>query len=213
MRLLAWALLKPVVEQDFTFPQLHEAWATINLETRKEMIHQALQLLEAGHPMVSRSVLRDDKAYLAAQWLSRAACLTENELKYLGVPEPLTHSEMAVVIQLFGKLASHSGSPAVLILDQLDLVTTQPQFDEMQRRLFALIDQSENWVVLTGLVVEHFAVWDASLTQALRGVWAFRIRMAWRKNGRTAPSGRGSCKGANSCIQRHRPWRTHARSY
>jgi len=176
LRLLAYALLKPVVEQDFTFPQLHEAWAGISLETRKEMIHQAVQLLEADHPMVPRSVLRcllnvlrDDKEHLAAQWLSGAAYLTENELKYLGVPEPLARSEMAVVIQLFGKLASQAGSPVVLVLDQLDLVVTQPQFDEMQRLLFALIDQSENWLVLIGLVAERFAAWDASLTQALRG--------------------------------------------
>ncbi|MCB1275669.1 hypothetical protein [Prosthecobacter sp.] len=176
LRLLAYALLKPVVEQDFTFPQLHEAWAEIGLETRKEMIHQAVQLLEADHPMVPRSVLRcllnilrEDKEHLAAQWLSGAAYLTENELKYLGVPEPLSRSEMAVVIQLFGKLAAQAGSPVVLVLDQLDLITMAPQFDEMQRLLFSLIDQSENWVVLIGLVAERFAAWDASLSQALRG--------------------------------------------
>lgn len=176
LRLLAYALLKPVVEQDFTFPQLHEAWAEIDLETRKEMIHQAVQLLEAEHPMVPRSVLRcllnvlrDDKEHLAAQWLSGAAYLTETELKFLGVAEPLARSEMGVVIQLFGKLAAQAGAPVVLVLDQLDLVVTQPQLDEMQRLLFALIDQSENWVVLIGLVVERFTAWDAALSQALRG--------------------------------------------
>lgn len=176
LRLLAYALLKPVVEQEFTLPQLHEAWAGISLETRKEMIHQAVQLLEAEHPMVPRSVLRcllsvlrDDKEHIAAQWLSGAAYLTENELKFLGVPEPLSRAEMGGVIQLFGKLASQVGSPVVLVLDQLDLVVTQPQFDEMQRLLFALIDQSENWVVLIGLVVERFTAWDAALSQALRG--------------------------------------------
>ncbi|WP_395740448.1 hypothetical protein [Prosthecobacter sp.] len=176
MRLLAYALLKPVVEEDHTYLQLHEAWARIDIETRKEMIHQAVQLLEADHPMVPRSVLRcllnvlrDDKEHLAAQWLSGAAYLTEGELKYLGVAEPLARSEMGVVIQLFGKLAAQIGSPVVLVLDQLDLIVTQPQFDEMQRLLFALIDQSENWVVLIGLVVERFAAWDGALSQALRG--------------------------------------------
>jgi hypothetical protein len=176
LRLLAYALLKPVVEQQFTFPELHEAWAEIELETRKEMIHQAVQLLEAEHPMVPRSVLRcllnilrEDKEHLAAQWLSGAAYLTENELKYLGVPEPLQRGEMGVVIQLFGKLAAQAGAPVVLVLDQLDLIITQPQFDEMQRLLFSLIDQSENWVVLIGLVAERFAMWDAALSQALRG--------------------------------------------
>lgn len=176
LRLLAYALLKPVVEQEFTFPQLHEAWAEISLETRKEMIHQAVQLLEAEHPMVPRSVLRcllnilrDDKEHLAAQWLSGAAYLTEAELKYLGVVEPLARAEMGIVIQLFGKLASQAGAPVVLVLDQLDLIITQPQLDEMQRLLFALIDQSQNWVVLIGLVAERYAAWDAALTQALRG--------------------------------------------
>jgi len=176
LRLLAYALLKPVVEQDVTLPELHEAWADIGIETRKELIHQAVQLLEAEHPMVPRSVLRcllnvlrDDKEHLAAQWLSGAAYLTENELKYLNVPEPLARADMGVVIQLFGKLAAQAGSPAVLVLDQLDLIITQPQFDEMQRLLFSLIDQSENWVVLIGLVAERFAAWDAALTQALRG--------------------------------------------
>jgi hypothetical protein len=176
LRLLAYALLKPVVEQQLTFPELHEAWAEIPLETRKEMIHQAVQLLEAEHPMVPRSVLRcllnilrEDKEHLAAQWLSGAAYLTENELKYLGVPEPLQRGEMGVVIQLFGKLAAQAGAPVVLVLDQLDLIITQPQFDEMQRLLFSLIDQSENWVVLIGLVAERFAMWDAALSQALRG--------------------------------------------
>ena len=176
LRLLAYALLKPVVEQEMSLSGLHEAWADISLESQKELIHQAVQLLEAEHPMVPRSVLRcllnvlrEDKQHLAAQWLSGAAYLTENELKFLGVSDPLARAEVGLVIQLFGKLAAQAGAPAVLVLDQLDLISTQPQFDEMQRLLFALIDQSENWVVLIGLVAERFAMWDAALSQALRG--------------------------------------------
>ncbi|MEZ5386857.1 MAG: hypothetical protein R3F13_15205 [Prosthecobacter sp.] len=176
LRLLAYALLKPVVEQEMSLAGLHEAWAGISLESQKELIHQAVQLLEAEHPMVPRSVLRcllnvlrADKQHLAAQWLSGAAYLTDNELKFLGVTDPLARGEVGLVIQLFGKLAAQAGCPAVLVLDQLDLISTQPQFDEMQRLLFSLIDQSENWVVLIGLVAERFAMWDAALSQALRG--------------------------------------------
>jgi hypothetical protein len=176
LRLLAYALLKPVVEQDLTLPELHEAWAKIPLETRKEMIHEAVQLLEADHPAVPRSVLRcllnilrEDKEHLAAQWLSGAAYLTEHDLQYLGVPQPLQRAEMGVVIQLFGRLAAQAGAPVVLVLDQLDLLVTQPQFDEMQRLLFELIDQSENWLILIGMVAERFSMWDAALSQALRG--------------------------------------------
>lgn len=176
LRLMAYALLKPVVEQEMSLAGLHEAWAGISLESQKELIHQAVQLLEAEHPMVPRSVLRcllnvlrEDKQHLAAQWLSGAAYLTDNELKFLGVSEPLARGEVGLVIQLFGKLAAQAGSPAVLVLDQLDLISSPPQFDEMQRLLFSLIDQSENWVVLIGLVAERFAMWDAALSQALRG--------------------------------------------
>lgn len=176
LRLLAYALLKPVIEQPFTFPELHAEWAKIGMETRKELIHEAVQLLENDHPMVPRSVLRcllnvlrEDKEHLAAQWLAGAAYLTENELKYLGVQDALPRSEMSLVIQLFGRLAAQAGAPMVLVLDQLDLIVTQQQFDEMQRLLFSLIDQSENWVVLIGLVAERYVMWDSALTQALRG--------------------------------------------
>lgn len=176
LRLLAYALLKPVIEQPLTFSELHGEWARIGLETQKELIHGAVQLLETDHPMVPRSVLRcllnvlrEDKEHLAAQWLAGAAYLTESELKYLGVAEALPRGDMGVVIQLFGKLATQAGAPVVLVLDQLDLIVTQAQFDEMQRLLFSLLDQSENWVILIGLVAERFAMWDAALTQALRG--------------------------------------------
>lgn len=176
LRLLAYALLKPVVEQDITLYELHDAWAEISLESRKELIHQAVQLLEADHPSIPRSVLRcllsvlrEDKEQLAGQWLSGAAYLTENELKYLQVPEPLARSEAGTVLQLFGRLAAQAGGPVILVLDQLDLVVSQQQFDEIQRLLFSLIDQSENWVVMIGLVAERFAAWDAALSQALRG--------------------------------------------
>lgn len=176
LRLLAYALLRPVIEQQLTFTELHEEWARISLETRKDLIHEAVQLLETDHPMVPRSVLRcllnvlrEDKEHLAAQWLAGAAYLTESELRYLGVAEALPRGDMGVVIQLFGRLATQAGSPMVLVLDQLDLIVTQPQFDEMQRLLFSLLDQSENWVILVGLVAERFAMWDAALTQALRG--------------------------------------------
>jgi len=176
LRLLAYVLLKPVIEQELTYAELHEAWADIALESRKELIHQAVQLLEAEHPMVPRSVLRcllnvlrEDKEHLAAQWLSGAAYLTENELKYLNVAEPLARSEVSLVLQLFGKLSAQAGLPVVLVLDQLDLISSREQFDEVQRLLFSLIDQSQNWVVLVGLVAERYAAWDAALTQALRG--------------------------------------------
>ncbi len=176
LRLLAYAMLRPVVEQDVTLSQLHEAWSGIALDEKKELIHQALLMLEADFPSVPRSVLRavltvlrDDKEALAAQWLAGATYLTEADLKYLGVPEPLRREDCSVVIQLLGKLSARVGMPFVLVMDQLDLISSAAQLDEFQRLLFSLIDQSENWVVLIGLVAERFTAWDSGLTQALRG--------------------------------------------
>jgi hypothetical protein len=59
LRLLAYALLKPVIEQELTLPGIARGLGGRSaLESRKELIHQAVQLLEAEHPMVPRSVLR-----------------------------------------------------------------------------------------------------------------------------------------------------------
>ncbi len=176
LRLLAYALLKPVLEQDLTFDALHQSWASIEVETQKSMLHDAMLLLEAEHPMVPRSVLRcllnvlrDDKEHLAGQWLAGTTYLTEADLKYLGEAEPLGRELHSTVIHLVGKLAAMANRPFVLVLDQLDLVSSAAHLDEFQRLLFALIDQSENWVVFIGLVGDRFRYWEDNINQALRG--------------------------------------------
>jgi hypothetical protein len=176
LRHLAYALLKPVVEQDITLSELHDAWMKIPLPEQKDLIHQALILLEEEHPLVPRSVLRavlstlrGDKEHLSAQWLSGATYLSENDLKYLSVPEPLKREDAGTVMQLLGRLAAQAGLPFVLVLDQLDLFTKPEELDEFQRLLFTLIDQSTNWVVFIGLISDRFVTWDAAMTQALRG--------------------------------------------
>lgn len=176
LRHLAYALLRPVVEQEVTLDQLHEAWSQIPLPEQKDMTHQALLLLEEEHPLVPRSILRcilstlrTDKEHLAAQWLSGATYLTESDLKYLGVPESLNREDAGSVIHLLGKLAAQAGLPFVLVMDQLDLFAKPEELDEFQRLLFGLIDQSTNWVVFIGLISDRFVTWDSALTQALRG--------------------------------------------
>ena len=176
LRHLAYALLRPVVEQEVTLDQLHEAWSRIPLPEQKDMTHQALLLLEEEHPLVPRSILRcilstlrTDKEHLAAQWLSGATYLTEGDLKYLGVPESLKREDAGAVIHLLGKLAAQAGLPFVLVMDQLDLFAKPEELDEFQRLLFGLIDQSTNWVVFIGLISDRFVTWDSALTQALRG--------------------------------------------
>ncbi len=176
LRWLGYALLQPLIEQSVPLTDLHVAWAAMPLVDRKELIHQAVLALEQDHPQVPRSVLRallsvlrEDKEHLAAQWLAGATYLTEADLKFLGVPEPLRREDCGIVVQLLGRLAARVGLPFLLVMDQLDLVSTAEQLDEFQRLLFSLIDQSEHWVVLIGLVAERYTAWDAGLTQALRG--------------------------------------------
>lgn len=177
LRLLAYALLRPVIDQA-TLPieQLHEAWSDITIDEQKNLLHDAMLLLEAEHPMVARgvmrcllNVLRDDKENLAGQWLAGTHYLTDSDLKFLGEPEPMGKELHSPVIYLLGKLAGMAKRPLVLVLDQLDLVTAPAQLDEFQRILFALIDQSENWTVFIGLVGERFRFWEENLNQALRG--------------------------------------------
>lgn len=177
LRLLAYALLRPVIDQaSLPIEQLHEAWCEITLEEQKNLLHDAMLLLEAEHPMVARgvmrcllNVLRDDKENLAGQWLAGTHYLTDSDLKFLGEPEPMGNELHGPVIYLLGKLAGMARRPLVLVLDQLDLVTSQAQLAEFQRILFALIDQSENWTVFIGLVGERFRFWEENLNQAMRG--------------------------------------------
>jgi hypothetical protein len=176
LRLLSYALLMPVLEQELTIDELHQSWACIDLDTQKALLHDAMLLLEADHPMVPRGVirsflniLREDKEHLAGQWLAGTTYLTEADLKYLGEAEPLGRDQHSTVIHLLGKLAAMANRPFVLVLDQLDLVSSAAHLDEFQRLLFALIDQSENWVVFIGLVGDRFRFWEENINQALRG--------------------------------------------
>ena len=176
LRLLAYALLKPVIEQSLSFEEMHEAWLAVPVEERKDILHGAMLMLESEYPMVPRgvlrtllNVLRDDKENLAAQWLAGTTYLTDADLRFLGEPEPLGRELHGVVIHLLGKLAAHSQRPFVLVLDQLDLVTSTEMLSEFQRLLFALIDQSSNWCVLIGLIGDRFRFWEDGLSQAMKG--------------------------------------------
>lgn len=176
LRLLAYALLRPAVEQNVSIEDLHAAWTAIPADDQKHLLHEAMLLLETEHPMLPRAVmrcllnvLRDDKENLASQWLAGTNYLTEADLKFLGEPDSMGSELHGTVIHLLGKLSAMAQRPFLLVLDQLDLVTTTSQLDEFQRLLFALIDQSENWVVMIGLVGDRFRFWEENLNQALRG--------------------------------------------
>lgn len=176
LRQLAYALLRPAVEQSVSIEDLHAAWIEIPADDQKHLLHEAMLLLETEHPMLPRAVmrcllnvLRDDKENLASQWLAGTTYLTEADLRFLGEPDSMGSELHGTVIHLLGKLSAMAQRPFVLVLDQLDLVTTPAQLDEFQRLLFALIDQSENWLVLIGLVGDRFKFWEENLNQALRG--------------------------------------------
>ncbi len=176
LRLLAYALLRPVIEQSLTFEEMHEAWNAVKPEERKDILHGAMLMLEAEHPQVPRgvlrtllSVLRDEKENLAAQWLAGTTYLTDADLRFLGEPEPLVRELHGMVIHLLGRLASNASRPFVLVLDQLDLVHSAEMLSEFQRMLFALIDQSANWCVMVGLIGDRLRFWQEGLSPAMLG--------------------------------------------
>jgi hypothetical protein len=164
------------VQQQMSVEELHESWLGTDLEQQRQLLHEALLLLESTHPDVPRSVLRcllsvllENRENLAGQWLAGVTYFNRDDLQFLGEAEPLGREMHGTVIQFLGRLAFSVGRPFVLVLDQLDLLSTVQQLDEIQRLLFALIDQSENWVVLIGLVGERFKFWEENISQALRG--------------------------------------------
>jgi hypothetical protein len=176
LRLLAYALLRLAVQQQMSIEELHDSWLGTDPNQQRQLLQEAVLLLESTHPGVPRGVLRcllsvllEDRENLAGQWLAGVTYFNAEDLEFLGEAEPLGRDMHGTVIQLLGRLSSSAERPFVLVLDQLDLLSTVQQLDEIQRLLFALIDQSENWVVLIGLVGERFKFWEEHLSQALRG--------------------------------------------
>lgn len=92
-------------------------------------------------------VLHPEKSPIAFRWLSGSTNLFDEELKAIEQKEPLQEETALPLLTLLGKANTLTRTPIVLVLDQLDLMTTKDLIDEFQRLLFSLIDTSKNWYV------------------------------------------------------------------
>lgn len=176
LRLLAYVFLKPVVEQDLSVPDLHEAWERMPIQDRERLVIDASRLLSHDHPEMDAAIVQcllttliSEKESIASDWLAGGAYLTTGQLEILGLNDTLSRSHFQGVIHLLGRLAGLAGLPFVLALDQLDLVTEVAQLAEFQKLLMGLIDQSTSWSILVGLTADRFSFWETEINLALRG--------------------------------------------
>ncbi|MGH8535840.1 MAG: hypothetical protein ACREXM_05080 [Gammaproteobacteria bacterium] len=152
---------------------LHEVWSDVSEGEREEYLRTVEQRLVArGYqaPLLRGmlGVFRPETREVAFRWLSGSTNLMVEELQAIGQAQPIEDAEVDALLCLMGDLSHAAATPIVLVLDQLDLMVEPAHIDELQRLLLTLIDQSQNWYVVIGLIQDKFELWSTRLNQALR---------------------------------------------
>ncbi|MDQ3565197.1 MAG: hypothetical protein M3436_14005 [Pseudomonadota bacterium] len=152
---------------------LHDVWSDVSEEEREEYLRSVEQRLVArGYqaPLLRGmlGVFRPETREVAFRWLSGSTNLMIEEIQAIGQAQPIEDAEVDALLRLMGDLSHAAATPIVLVLDQLDLMVEAAQIDELQRLLVTLIDQSQNWYVVIGLIEDKFQLWSARLSETLR---------------------------------------------
>lgn len=152
---------------------LHEVWSDVSVEEREEYLRAVEKRLVArGYqaPLLRGmlGVFRPETREVAFRWLSGSTNLMVEELQAIGQAQPIEDAEVDALLCLIGDLSHAVATPIVLVLDQLDLTMEPAHIGELQRLLFTLINQSQNWYVVIGLVEDKFQLLSAGLSDALR---------------------------------------------
>lgn len=152
---------------------LHEVWSSVSEEEREEYLRSVEQRMVArGYqaPLLRGmlGVFRPETREIAFRWLSGSTNLMIEELQVIGQAQPIEDAEVDALLRLIGDLSHAAATPIVLVLDQLDQMVEPAQIDELQRFLVMVIDQSQNWYVVIGLIEDKFQLWSARLSEALR---------------------------------------------
>ncbi|MGH2372984.1 MAG: hypothetical protein ACRDIC_05840, partial [bacterium] len=152
---------------------LHEVWSDVSEEEREEYLRSVEERLVArGYqaPLLRGmlGVFRPETREVAFRWLSGSTNLMVEELQAIGQAQPIEDAEVDALLRLMGDLSHAAATPIVLVLDQLDLMLEPAQIDELQRLLAMMIDQSQNWYVVIGLIEDKFQLWSTRLNEALR---------------------------------------------
>ncbi len=152
---------------------LHEVWSDVSEEEREEYLRSVEERLVARgfQAFLLRGMLgvfRPETREVAFRWLSGSTNLMVEELQAIGQAQPIEDAEVDALLRLMGDLSHAAATPIVLVLDQLDLMVEPAQIDELQRLLALMIDQSQNWYVVIGLIEDKFQLWSTRLNEALR---------------------------------------------
>lgn len=152
---------------------LDEFHAHVKARGRKAL-RRAIEYLERELPFdteLARAlayIIMDDASDVAFRWLAGSTNISDDELALIGQKEYLAEGAQLRLFGLLGQLAARANLPLLLVLDQLDLMTSREQVDEFQRILFGLLDDSRNWYVVISLIQDKFDVWRGLLSEALR---------------------------------------------
>jgi hypothetical protein len=158
---------------DHDIDAMNAFWADVGDDIRADYLGRLHRfLVEKGYePQSLRgllAVMRAETRDVAFRWLGGSTNLMPEDLRAVGQAQPLEDEEGVALLRRLGELSRLAGTPIVLVLDQLDLMTEKAQVDAFQRLLFTLINESRNWYVVIGLIGDKYDLWTRNLTEALR---------------------------------------------
>ncbi len=107
------------------------------------------------------AVLKPERRQIALRWLSGSENLSEESLAILNHAMVLEDNKVRDVMVLIGKLAAFCKRPIVMVLDQLDMVTSSALIDIFQDFVFAVTQQSYSWYIVVSMLRERFEAWYA----------------------------------------------------
>ncbi|ADE14614.1 hypothetical protein Nhal_1463 [Nitrosococcus halophilus Nc 4] len=113
-------------------------------------------------------VLHPERSELAFRWLAGSTNLIDQELVAIEQREPLPEEMKLQILSRVGRATVPKGTPIVLVLDQLDLMTQPALVDAFQHLFFALIDESKHWYLVVSLIDDKFDFWKSQFSTALR---------------------------------------------
>ena len=167
-------VLYSVLQPAFGFSgSLDEFHAHVKARGRKAL-RRATDCLEGELPFdteLARGlayIIMDDASDIAFRWLAGSTNISDDELALIGQKEYLGEGAQLRLFGLLGQLAARANLPLLLVLDQLDLMTSREQVDEFQRILFSLLDDSRNWYVVISLIQDKFEIWRELLSEAMK---------------------------------------------
>jgi hypothetical protein len=142
------------------------------LKINPELVEQIVRLARASQPSgwqilkVFLQMLDPALEMEALSWLQGKDYLDDTDLQRLGVNAPLDGEDVFHVFRFLCEVSGPS-RPIILILDQLDTVTSKESLQVIERIMFDFIDNGVNCYWIISLLPEKFALWKSHLSPAI----------------------------------------------